>query len=92
LTAVWCGYFVIVAAVAAVAAGQRDFGYGRFGLAVWCGTVLLFAVEWLLRPRLFPGVAFPGLRRQVRDTWSVWRVRDTAIDRSRLSRRPARRY
>lgn len=66
LTAFWCAYFV-VAAVASAASP-------RIGPMVWAGTVLLFVVERWLRPRWFPGEAFPGLVQQLRDTWTIWRT------------------
>jgi uncharacterized membrane protein len=76
LTAIWCAYFIVAAALAALVARSGEHGYGRLGLAVWSGTALLFTGEWLLRKRLFPEVASPSLVQQVRDTWSVWRARD----------------
>jgi uncharacterized membrane protein len=68
LTAVWCGYFVI-AALLSVAIGDAFPGTG---VLVLLGSAVLFVGEHWLRPRLFPGQAFPGLVQQVRDTWSVW--------------------
>lgn len=68
LTAVWCGYFVIAAVL--------SFSFGRAfpgaGVLVLLGSAVLFVGEHWLRPHLFPGHAFPGLVRQLRDTWSVW--------------------
>lgn len=76
LTAVWTAYFVLAAALAAMlAASGRHVAIGRFGAAVWGGTIVLFVGEWLVRRVLFPEVDFPNLLQQVRDTWSVWRVR-----------------
>lgn len=70
LTALWCAYFIIAAVVTATA----NLGYGPVGLAVWTGTVVLFAGERWVRPRLFPGQHFPGLAQQLRDTWRIWRT------------------
>jgi len=69
LTALWSAYFVVVAMVLAVADEDR----APLGLAVWCGTAILFIGERCARPWMFPGETFPGLGRQLRDTWSVWR-------------------
>ena len=73
LTAIWTAYFVcgaIVAALLATASG--GFAVGRFGAAVWGGSIALFVGEWVLRRAMFPHVAFPNLLQQVRDTWNVW--------------------
>jgi uncharacterized membrane protein len=69
LTAIWCGYFVVASLISASLGGAIS----GMGLWVLLGSALLFAGEHQLRPRLFPGQAFPGLLQQVRDTWSVWR-------------------
>lgn len=69
LTAVWCTWFVLAAGTLAWL--QPGFGVGS-GVA-WAGTALLFVGERLLRPLFFPGLRFPGLVQQVRDTWQVWR-------------------
>jgi uncharacterized membrane protein len=71
LTALWCTYFVVAAIVTATA----NMAYARVSIAVWTGTVVLFAGERWIRPWLFPGEAFPSLMQQLRDTWSVWRTR-----------------
>jgi uncharacterized membrane protein len=68
LTAVWCGYFVI-AALLSVTAGRALPG---MGVLVLLGSAVLFVGEHWLRPRFFPGQAFPGLVQQLRDTWAVW--------------------
>lgn len=68
LTAIWCAYFVLAAFLSLVP-GEI---FARTGLLVWIGTVALFVGEHWLRPRIFPGHAFPGLLQQVRDTWSIW--------------------
>ena len=68
LTAVWCGYFVI-AALLSVSIGHA---FPRTGVWVLLGSAVLFVGEHRLRPRLFPGQAFPGLVQQLRDTWAVW--------------------
>ena len=83
LTALWCGYFV-VAALLSVSLGDV---VPVAGVLVWLGSALLFVGEHRLRPRLFPGQAFPGLVQQVRDTWSVWHPRQ-ADARLTLSCRP----
>ncbi|HSI59813.1 MAG TPA: hypothetical protein VLA16_19785 [Ideonella sp.] len=70
LTALWCGYFILAAALTA----SVSVAYGFASLAVWTGTVLLFVGEHWLRPWLFPGERFPGLVQQLRDTWSIWRT------------------
>jgi uncharacterized membrane protein len=68
LTTIWFAYFV-VATLLAMAPGQA---FVATGVLVWVGTVALFIGEHWLRPRLFPGYAFPGLLQQLRDTWRVW--------------------
>jgi uncharacterized membrane protein len=68
LTAVWCAYFVIAALLCAVI----DAGAWP-GLLVWTGTATLFLGERWLRPHLFPGYPFPGVRQQLMDTLHVWR-------------------
>ena len=65
LTAVWTGYFVFAAMLGVFS--------NAAGLLVWVGTVILFVGEHWLRPRLFPGERFPGLRQQLQDTVRVWR-------------------
>jgi uncharacterized membrane protein len=69
LTAIWCAYFVIAAALTATA----SLGYAATSLVVWSGTIVLFVGERMIRPWLFPGEVFPGLLQQIRDTWSAWR-------------------
>lgn len=71
LTALWCAYFVVAAVLTATA----NMAYGPVSLAVWTGTVVLFVGERWIRPKFFPGEAFPGLVQQLRDTWSIWRTR-----------------
>ncbi|MDB5899934.1 MAG: hypothetical protein JWP22_1667 [Ramlibacter sp.] len=68
LTAIWAAYFVL-AAVIGLAAAPSPWT----GLLVWAGTAALFLGEHWLRPLLFPGHCFPGLRQQVKDTLHVWR-------------------
>src|SRR5688572_6735921 len=69
LTAVWCGYFVLAASTFLLWGEALAGG----GLLVWAGTIVLFVGEHWLRPLLFPGERFPGLRQQLRDTLRVWR-------------------
>src|SRR6478752_7530551 len=69
LTALWSGYFVLAATLATFASQSLV----HIGALVWTGTAILFVGERWLRPRLFPGRTFPGLRQQLRDTVSVWR-------------------
>lgn len=69
LTAIWCAWFVL-AAVLALAFGRAA---PWAGLLAWVGTALLFVGEHSLRPHLFPGHPFPGLRQQLQDTLRVWR-------------------
>jgi len=76
LTAVWCGYFVLAAALSAVLGASGGATLGRFGIAILIGSVLLFVGEHWVRKRIFPHEAFPGLLQQLRDTWGVWRTRD----------------
>ena len=76
LTAVWCAYFVAAAGFSALTLGAGRYGYAGLGAGIWCGTLLLFVGEWVLRRTLFPDVVFPGLLQQVRDTWAVWRSDD----------------
>lgn len=71
LTVVWVAYFLLAAVVIIIAPS----GAALPGLWVAVGTVVLFVGERVIRPRLFPGRAFPGLLQQVRDTWSVWHPR-----------------
>ena len=74
LTAIWCVYFLIAAALTLAAhVGVRAFGFG-----VAAVSALLFVGEYWVRLRLFPGESFPGLVQQVRDTVSVWRPRREA--------------
>jgi uncharacterized membrane protein len=73
LTAIWCGYFVVAAALLSIAAAQHPAGAGASaGAWVWAGTAALFVGEHWLRPWFFPGRVFPSLAQQIRDTWSVW--------------------
>ncbi|MGL6113196.1 MAG: hypothetical protein ACRC2B_24150 [Rubrivivax sp.] len=76
LTAIWCGYFVLAAVLSALLGASGGAELGRFGIAVLFGSVLLFAGEHWVRPRIFPHEVFPGLLQQLRDTWSIWRIRD----------------
>jgi uncharacterized membrane protein len=69
LTGIWTGYFVFAALVGAAAGGSGPWT----GLLVWVGTATLFLGEHWLRPHLFPGHPFPGLRQQLNDTLHVWR-------------------
>lgn len=74
LTAIWCAYFVGAAALSAMLAWSGGVTIGRIGGAVLAGSVLLFVGEHRLRSRIFPHEAFPGLRQQLRDSWSIWRT------------------
>jgi len=69
LTGLWCAWFVLAAG--ALAWLQPGLGIGS--TVAWAGTAVLFVGEHLLRPFFFPGIRFPGLVQQVRDTWQVWR-------------------
>jgi uncharacterized membrane protein len=69
LTAVWSAYFVL-AALLGLLAGRLG---AWTGLLVWVGTAILFLGEHRLRPHLFPGHPFPGVRQQLKDTVRVWR-------------------
>jgi len=81
LTAVWCGYF-LAAAGGIVAAHPNDpAAFGRLGGLVWAGSFALFVGEWALRKLLFRDEVFPSLAQQLRDTWSVWRVRESGFQR-----------
>lgn len=71
LTLVWTVWFGLAALICASAAWLPAWT----GAAVWLGSVLLFVGEHALRPWLFPGQRFAGLRQQVRDTVGVWRRR-----------------
>lgn len=68
LTAIWCAYFVL-AALLGLLAGALAWA----GTLTWVGTGVLFVGEHQLRPLLFPGHRFPGLRQQLQDTLRVWR-------------------
>ena len=74
LTAIWCVYFLIAAALTLAA----HVGVRAFGVGVASVSALLFVGEYWLRLRLFPAESFPGLVQQVRDTASVWRLRREA--------------
>jgi uncharacterized membrane protein len=78
LTAIWSGYFVGAALLSAIVGWSGGVAFGRVGLAVLVGSVLLFVGERWLRSRIFPHEVFPGLLQQARDTWSVWRTRSDA--------------
>ena len=39
-------------------------------------SVFLFVGEHWARRKIFPNQVFPGLRQQLRDTWSVWKHPD----------------
>ena len=69
LTGVWAAYFVL-AALAGLLGGRSA---PWTGLTVWTGTAALFFGEHWLRPLIFPGHSFPGLRQQLKDTLRVWR-------------------
>lgn len=69
LTGIWCAYFLVAAIACAAIAPAAAW----MGALVWTGTALLFIVEHWMRPRLFPGERFPGLRQQLQDTLRVWR-------------------
>jgi uncharacterized membrane protein len=69
LTAVWCGYFIVMALACLAFGGSAPW----LGASVWAGTAVLFIGEHRLRPRLLPGHSFPGLRQQLQDTLRVWR-------------------
>lgn len=70
LTALWCGWFL----VAAGALVWLQPGTALGGALAWAGTIVLFVGEHWLRPFFFPGLRFPGLAQQVRDTWQIWRT------------------
>ncbi|MES2481170.1 MAG: hypothetical protein V4609_04155 [Pseudomonadota bacterium] len=69
LTALWCAYFVCAAVLSVALKPLSPW----FGALVWAGTVVLFVGEHRLRPCLFPGHVFPGLRQQLKDTVRIWR-------------------
>ena len=69
LTAIWCGFFVVAMLLPLV--GGLPIGWTS--ALTWAGAILLFVGEHRLRPRFFPGYAFPSLAQQLRDTWNVWR-------------------
>ena len=74
LTALWCAYFVVGAALNLAA----DPGFSRVGLGVAAISTLLFVVEHGLRRFFFPGECFPNPIEQVRDTVRIWRPRSDA--------------
>lgn len=76
LTGIWCAYFIL-AALLCLALGPSA---AWLGLLVWAGTALLFVGEHWLRPLLFPGQHFPGLRQQLQDTMRVWRPAGRNVD------------
>jgi uncharacterized membrane protein len=69
LTALWSAWFVLAAVLGFWLAAPPAW----LGALVWAGTILLFVGEHQLRPRLFPGQRFPGLRQQLKDTLQAWR-------------------
>lgn len=69
LTALWCAWFVLAALLALV--WVRSFPW--LGPLAGLGSALLFVGEHRLRPLLFPGHPFPGLRQQLQDTLHAWR-------------------
>ena len=69
LTALWCGYFVFAAVLAALA----GWGFGQASTGVAAASAALFVGEHRIRRRIFPDEWFPGLVQQVRDTVQVWR-------------------
>lgn len=77
LTAVWCAYFILAALLILAFARSTPWP----GLLVWVGTALLFVGEHRLRPLLFPGADFPGLKQQLQDTLRVWRPARPGADR-----------
>lgn len=83
LTAIWCAYFLAMAALSATLAASGGSVLGRLGLAVLVGSVLLFVGEHRLRPRFFPNESFPGLLQQLRDTWSIWKTPGGSASTSR---------
>ena len=78
LTVIWCGYFVGAALLSAIVGWSEAVTFGRLGLVVLVGSMLLFVGEYWLRRRIFPHEAFPSLLQQLRDTWSIWRTPDGA--------------
>lgn len=68
LTGIWCAYFI----VAAVASWFSGYAPVWTGGCIWIGSAILFIGEHRLRPGFFPGQIFPGLLRQLSDTWHVW--------------------
>lgn len=68
LTAYWSAYFVAAAMLSAAAVLRP----GWTVILIVLGAVALFVGEHRLRPHFFPGRRFPGLVRQLRDTWCVW--------------------
>jgi uncharacterized membrane protein len=71
LTAVWTAWFLCAGLLLALAVPAALTVWA--GPAIWAGTAILFIGEHRLRPHFFPGETFPGLRRQLQDTLSVWR-------------------
>jgi uncharacterized membrane protein len=69
LTVIWTVYFMLAAALVAIAE------LPWLGALVALGAVVLFVGEHWIRPLLFPGKSFPNLLQQVVDTASVWRRR-----------------
>lgn len=68
LTQVWCMYFVIAALLCLL----LPQSFVVTNALIWSGTIALFAGERWVRPRIFPGVSFPGLVQQLRDTCRAW--------------------
>ena len=69
LTALWCGYFVLAAALIV---GTR-LGFGRASAGTAMFSLLLFVGEWGVRRLLFPNEWFPDLLQQLRDTVQAWK-------------------
>ena len=67
------GMFSLIALIIVANVAQFRSGKNDPGLTSEMAMLLMFVGERMIRPRLFPGEAFPGLVQQVRDTWSAWR-------------------
>ena len=68
LTALWCIYFLVAISAFFISTHHPLLR----GLLIGSGSIMLFLIEYWLRPYLFKGITFPGLRTQIVDTWQVW--------------------
>ncbi|MFA7505251.1 MAG: hypothetical protein WCZ28_11175 [Burkholderiaceae bacterium] len=69
LTQAWCAWL----GCAAILPWALPVPPVAAGAIVLLGSAILFVGERILRPHVFPGMQFPGLAQQARDTCTAWR-------------------